>query len=141
MGQLLFYDKIQPRANWYFPDAYYGEISGGQRGWVFKWPSTEFPISVAIHEDEVGVEKPSIRKWIERNDVGTVIYDFIDNSYRSWYSDSREWEKTFIINNKWIVFYFEDSESALAFSLRFSDLVRQITDDHPTKHYGTRYHY
>lgn len=86
--------------------------------------------------------KISIRKWIDRNDIGTVIYEYIRKSYRVWWSTDpkkRDWNYTSEISNCWEVFHFEDSEVALAFSLRFNDLVRPITEDHPTKHYGERY--
>jgi len=137
MGKLLFYSDLQAHANWYFPDAYYSSDSS----WRWNWPSLEFPISVAIHKDDIESHRPSIRKWIERTDVGTVICEYVDKSYRVWYSKSRDWERTCMITNQWVVFHFEDSETALAFSLRFNHLVQAITDDHPTRHHGERYHF
>lgn len=138
MGKILFYSELQEHAEWYFPDAYYSLDSVCGR-WKFKWPNPEFPVSVAIHEDEIEKQKPPIRKWIERTDVGTVICEYVDKSYRVWYSKSRDWERTCMIDNRWVVFHFEDSETALAFSLRFNNLVRPITEDHPTRHHGERY--
>lgn len=91
----------------------------------------------------MGSNKPVIRKWIEQTISGTAIYDVEDKSYRVWWSDDpkkRDWDHTSQIRNTWELFYFEDSEDALAFQLRFNDLVKPVTADHPTKHYGERYH-
>jgi hypothetical protein len=142
MGQLLFKDDIK-RADWYFKDAYYGAMGSTQGSWHYIWPNAEFPSQAAIHADEMLDNKIFIRKWVERRDVGTVIHEYIRKSYRVFYSTDqkkRDWEHTSEISNCWNVFYFEDSETALAFTLRFSDLVRPMTEDHPTRHYGERYH-
>jgi len=143
MGKLLFKDDIK-HADWYFKDAYYKSHGGGLSEWSYKWPNPEFPNQAAIHADEMLDNRLSIRKWIDRNDVGTVIYEYIRKSYRVWWSSDpkkRDWEYTKEISNCWIVFHFEDSEAALAFTLQFSNLVRPITEDHPTDHFGERYHH
>lgn len=145
MGKLLtlgnFRDDEGRLAVWYFKDAYYDGY-GNDRGYKFKWPAEEFPVSVAIHQDEIGDNKPTIRKWIEHHIDGTVIYAIEHKTYRVWWSKDpkkRDWDHTSEIVNIWELFYFEDSESALAFQLRFSNLVRPLTDDHPTRHHGERY--
>jgi hypothetical protein len=140
MGQLLFRDDIE-HADWYFKDAYYKSHGGGPAQWSYKWPNPEFPNQVAIHADEILDNRLSIRKWIERSDIGTVICEYVRKTYRVWWGTSRDWDKTTEISNCWYVFHFEDSESALAFSLRFNDLVRPMTEDHPTRHHGERYHH
>lgn len=129
-------------AVWYFKDTYYSGYSN-PGGYKFAWPNENFPHCVAIHEDDMGSNKPVIRKWIEQTISGTAIYDVEDKSYRVWWSDDpkkRDWDHTSQIRNTWELFYFEDSEDALAFQLRFNDLVKPVTADHPTKHYGERYH-
>ncbi len=139
MGKLIFKVDIN-HANWYFKDAFYSS-NGGSYQWSYKWPNPEFPNHAAIHADEMLDNKIVIRKWIERNDVGTVIYEYVRKDYRVWWSNDpkkRDWEHTTEISNCWNVFHFEDSEAALAFGLQFSNLVRPITDDHPTKHYGEK---
>ena len=143
MGKLIFKEDADKNANWYFPDAFYSAYGGVNSSWRYEWPNAAYPNHVAIHEDEINDNKVAIRRWIERNDVGTVIYEYIRKSYRVWYSidpAKRDWDHTSEISNCWNLFHFEDSESALAFSLRFSDLVRPITEDHPTRHYGERFY-
>ena len=140
MGKLLFKVDIK-HADWYFKDAYYKSHGGGPAEWSYKWPNPEFPIHVAIHNDEI--DNIAVRKWIDRNDVGTVICEYVRKSYRVWYSSDpkkRDWDNTSEISNCWYSFWFEDSEAALAFSINFVDVVRPLTEDHPTKHYGERYH-
>ena len=141
MGKLLFMSELRERANWYMVDAYYDSYNRNAKR-SYAWPNPAFPHQIAINEDDMTGNKPAILKWIERNDVGTVVYSTLDKSYRVWYSSDptkRDWDHTSEIKNAWEVFYFEESESALAFSLRFNNLVNPITDDHPTKHYGERY--
>ena len=140
MGKLLFKEDANKNADWYFKDAYYSSGGGNSAYWHYKWPSPEFPNQVAIHAEEMLDNKISIRKWIDCTDVGTVIYEYIRKSYRVWWGTSRDWDKTSEISNYWEVFHFEDGESALAFSLRFGDLIRPITEDHPTRHHGERYY-
>ena len=144
MGKLLFMSDLKERAPWYVKDAYYGVNGGGiAAAWHFAWPNPAFPHQIAINEDDMADNKPAIRKWIESNDVGTVVYGQLSKSYRVWWSTDpkkRDWDHTSEINNNWELFHFEDSEDALAFALRFSNLVRPMTDDHPTRHHGERYH-
>lgn len=142
MGKLIFKEDIKA-ADWYFRDAYYSSNGGSEARWVYKWPNPEFPIQAAIHADEMLDNRIAIRKWIDRNDVGTVIYEYIRKTYRVWYSTDpkkRDWDHTSEISNCWNVFHFEDSEATLAFTLQFSHLVRVVTEDHPTNHHGERYH-
>ena len=141
MGKVLSLDHASDTADWYFSDAYYSSRGGLDHRWQFPWPNSEFPEQVAIHSEDIN--KIAIRKWIERNDVGTVIHEYVRKSYRVWWSEDpkkRDWDHTSEIVNNWYCFYFEDSESALAFRLRFSDLVKPMTEDHPTKHFGERYY-
>ena len=145
MGKLLtlrdFREDEGRLAVWYFKDAYYDGYSTN-RGYKFVWPNDTFPHCVSIHDDDMGDSRPIIRKWIEQNIPGTVIYGTTNKTYRVWYSNDptkRDWDHTSEINNNQSQFYFEDGEDALAFSLRFSDLVKPITEDHPTRHYGERY--
>lgn len=142
MGTLLFMGELKERANWYVKDAYYDSYSR-EAQWKFAWPNPAFPHQVAINEDDMLSNKPDIRKWIECNDVGTVVYSQVSKSYRVWWSSDagkRDWDHTTEIRNNWEIFNFEDGESALAFTLRFNNLVKPMTDDHPTKHHGERYH-
>ena len=142
MGKLITLTELSAtesdKATWYLADSYF---NCDKRCYNFPWPNKEFPYTVAIHADEILDNKLSIRKWIERNDVGTVIYEYVRKSYTVWRGPSRDWDKTTEISNCWNVFYFEDSETALAFTLQFSNLVRPMTENHPTRHYGERRHY
>jgi len=146
MGKLLTLGELRDDeghlAKWYFKDTYYDGYSSN-RGYRFKWPSEEFPHCVAIHDDDIGDNRPVIRRWIERSIDGTVIHGTENKTYRVWWSTDpkkREWEHTTEIHNNWLLFYFEDSEDALAFQLRFNHLIKPMSEDHPTKHYGERYH-
>ena len=146
MGKLLtlsdFRENEGRLAVWYFKDAYYDGYSNA-RGYKCKWPSDEFPHCVAIHEDDIGDNRPIIRKWIEQNISGTAIHGTTDKTYRVWWSSDpkkRSWDHTTEIHNTWLLFYFEDSEDALAFQLRFNNLIKPISEDHPTRHHGERYH-
>jgi hypothetical protein len=141
MGKLLSKTEVTEHADWYFDDAYYSSSGGTNAKWVYPWPNKQFPNHVAIHNDEI--DKVAIRKWIDNNDIGTVIYEYVSKSYRVWWSEDlkkREWDHTSEIHNCWFCFYFEDSEAALAFNLNFVHLVRPLTEDHPTRHHGERYH-
>jgi len=146
MGKLLTLGDLRNNegrlAVWYFKDAYYDGYSN-KCGYRFKWPNDAFPHCVVIHEDDIDDNRPTIRRWIEQTIVGTVIYGTEDKTYRVWYSsdpDKQDWDHTSVIHNTWLQFYFEDSEDALAFALRFNDLVKPMTDNHPTRHHGERYH-
>jgi hypothetical protein len=140
MGILVQLEIANDQAQWYFSDASYSMADNNAK-YRYKWPSLDFPHCIAIHDDEMNDSKPIIRKWIEHNNVGTVIHDFVRKSYRIWWGESRDWDKTREISNCWHRFHFEESESSLMFALQFSDIVRPITEDHPFKHYGERYHH
>ena len=146
MGKLITFSELKENEGhlvpWYFSDAHYSDYSSQDRGYKFKWPSEHFPHCVGIHQDDMGTNKPVIRKWVEQCMDGTVIYSVVNKTYRVWWSqdkNKRDWDHTSEISNSWDLFHFDESESALAFSLRFSDLIKEVTDDHPTKHYGERY--
>ena len=116
---------------WYFEDA---RIGYGTDNYTFEWPNKSYPCSVAIHDDDMQNSiKIEIRRWIETNLQETVICNYIDKSYRYYYNNNKEWDESYKVDNLWIVFYFEDKHSATMFSLRFSTLVKEITDKHPTK--------
>lgn len=137
MGKLLKLELIRQDAlaTFYFDDATYHD---GR--YTFKWPSEHFPGVVAIHEDRLDPteanfsSRVAIRKWIEQTD-GTVIFTTVDKSYNLYHTKAKEWDRMHRISNYWYQFWFEDEESALAFVLRFSDIVSPITDTHPTRHY------
>lgn len=147
MGKLLTISRLKGPDNdlavWYFKDAYYNPYSTGQT-YDFKWPSDDFPHFVAIHADDLDLHRADIRKWIEQSTDSTVIFSTVDRSYRVYWSSDikkRNWEHTSEIRNVWALFYFDDTETALSFKLRFSNLVREVSDDHPTKHHGERFHW
>jgi hypothetical protein len=142
MGQLIaLHDLYKSEsiidASWYFNDAYF---STNSRRKIFEWPSKDFPYSAAIHVDDMAKNKTIIYKWVHRSHVGTVIYEYKDMTYRVWYGDKRDWDHSSEITNKWDIFHFEDEETLLVFKLEFSHIIRPLTEDHPTRHYGERYH-
>lgn len=133
MGKLITLDHLVPDPTWYFPDAYYTWES---RRWIYKWPSEVFPHMISIHSDDLEqhkARKGEIRRWIEANADGTVIYKEIDKKYRIYYGEQRDWDHSYEQPNTWCCFYFEDEESALMFKLRFSEYIKELTDLHPTR--------
>lgn len=129
MGKLTFLEDIRSAAQWYFNDARW---SSDTRKYTFQWPSLEFPFTAAMHSDIVSNKiRIQIRKWIEENLDGTVIANAIDYTYHRYYGKPRTWDNSYQVKNYWVVFYFEDSDSELAFRLRFSEYVTTITKHHP----------
>jgi len=133
MGRLVALADLDLTPHWYFSDTWYS--SEGRR-YVYKWPSPDFPYSVAIHADDIdnhnGI-KIKIRQWIERTLSEIVIFSVIDKNYRVYFGKDRDWDSSYERTNKWYVFYFEDEHSAMVFRLAFSDLVKEITELHPNK--------
>jgi hypothetical protein len=141
MGRLITQGDIQNPC-WYFEDAYYTR-NGGRDGYDYKWPNPSFPYQVAIYYKhlEGNKTKIEIRRWIELNINDTVISNTINKSYEVYYGDEeirdgdREpydfWDKHYDVEHRWMVFHFEDEHSALAFRLRFSDIVSEITERKP----------
>lgn len=132
MGKLIARDNLVPDPTWFFPDAHY---SWESRRWVYKWPSEYFPHMLAIHCDDIRSDprrKTEIRKWIESNIDGTVIFELIEKNYRVYYNEDRDWNYSFERTNHWIAFYFEDEGSALLFKLKFLGYIKDITNLHPT---------
>lgn len=123
-------------ARFYFDDATY---YNGR--YCFKWPSIHFPYMVSIHEDRLASyeektgSRVAIRKWIENSINDTVIFTTVDKSYKLYHTKAKEWDKMHQVSNHWYQFWFEDEASALAFALRFGDIVSPMTDTHPTRHY------
>jgi hypothetical protein len=134
MGQLLSLDRLALNPDWYFDDARY--LWEGNR-WSYQWPSKQFPHQVTIHKDDlVGIHKGrriDIRRWIELHIAGTVIESEENRSYRVYFSDKREWDRSYERGNVWQVFHFEFEQDALMFTLAFSEYVKNITDLHPDK--------
>lgn len=130
MGTLLIKDQIK-NPEWYFSDTWYN-FSGNR--YMYDWPSTDYPTRVGIHNDHLkqNSNRIRIRKWIEHNLQETVIFDEIDNSYHKYYAKPFTWDNKYDVENRWGAFYFSDPESALAFSLAFSDIVSEITKHHPS---------
>ena len=124
-------DIKNPR--WYFEDAWFDYTNNGS--YKYSWPNPSFPFHASIHYDDLEDNKIKIeiRKWIELNIQDTVILDYIDKSYRKYYGESHDWHSSYEVSNKWMVFYFEDEHSALAFRLRFSNLITEVTNKHPKK--------
>jgi len=125
MGKLLDLERLTA-LDWYFESAYYDWQS---RMWRYKLPDPQFPVMLSIHRDDM-VEsrlKIKIRKWIESNCAGDVIYLETDKSY--WHKTSKY--DGYQMSNHWYNFHFEDEVSATAFKLKFSEYVQEMTDEHP----------
>jgi len=133
MGKLINRDELCNDADWYFSDAFWDSYTSPSR-YKYKWPSDDFPIVITIHDEILDSKlKPTIRKWIEINVLGTVIYETIDKSYRHYWEGNNNWDHSYAVINIWWAFYFQDEESATLFKLRFGDIIQPITDKHPTK--------
>jgi hypothetical protein len=132
MGSLVERDELAKKARWYFEDAHY---DSNREIYRYKWPSPDFPHHVHIFDDRYGsMPAPfvKIRKWVEDTITETVIYDVVDLSYRRYTDHQKTWERSFDVTNKWHRFSFSTAESALMFSLAFSDWVRPISKHNPT---------
>lgn len=131
MGQLVTLEDIKDKAQWYFEDAYY---SSGHGKYVNSWPNGSFPYFAAIHSEDLSGRNDiriSIRKWVENNLSETVIVDVIDKSYRRYTDEENSWDKSYEVQNRWVVFYFEEETTATMFRLKFSEYVKPITSEHP----------
>lgn len=139
MGNLVnLHMLIKEDALWYFNDAYWDY---NRKGYRFEWPSNDYPNLRAIHSEDIGGHYVDIRKWIEHNTCSAVIHEEKNLSYKVYWGESRDWDKTHHISNLWHIFYFDNEEDALAFHLRFVDIIKTVTPDHPYDHYGTRTEY
>jgi hypothetical protein len=133
MGKLLYLNELGLDATWYFTDAW---LSTDARRYKFDWPSPDFPNMVTMHSDDIyrhNDRKIKIRKFIDSRVTGVVILDTVDYEYKKYYGKSWEWDKYHTVSNTWYRYHFEDSESALAFSLTFNEWVRPITKWHPKR--------
>jgi hypothetical protein len=124
MGTLIGLHEINANgaaaASWYFDDAYYSSDGCG-----------------TIHEDDI-VEQGSrskIRRWVEQQITETVIYDVLNKSYRIFHTKEQDWDRSHNVTNRWYRLWFENEESALAFKLKFGNIIKPIVDTHPTRHY------
>ncbi len=138
MGQLIFLHEINRddayTAPWFFKDAYF---SGDSRSYRYAWPSPQYPARVCIHADDIiNTDRIEIRKWVEKFSDSIVIHNQIDKSYRTYRTEECISDQYSDISNRWNAFYFEDEETATAFSLRFSNIIKPFTDTHPTRHWG-----
>lgn len=130
MGRLITLDNLIPDASWYFSDAYY---SWDSREWCYEFPSNDYPFSSAIHSDILTRSlKMEIRKWIEVNVDDIVIFYTINKSYRVFYGEDRDWQRSYEQSNPWSIFYFDCEETNLMFRLRFGEHIMEVTDLHPT---------
>ena len=85
MGTLVTRTEIQPKASWYFSDAYF---SSDTRDYRYDWPSKNFPYCISIHDDDLTSPiKVEIRRWIETRITETVIYDSTVKSYRHYWDE------------------------------------------------------
>lgn len=129
MGKITSLEAIRDEGHWYFEDARW---SSETRKCTFKWPSEQYPCAVGIHTDRItNPIRIEIRKWVEQNLDGTVIYSQVDHTYHKYYDRERTWDNSYQISNYWMVFYLEDEASELAFRLRFSNYIAEITKHHP----------
>jgi hypothetical protein len=135
MGVITNIDEIRDRS-WYFTDDCYEYINYNR---VLKWPNPCFEYYSAINDRilEDNKIKIEIRKWIEQNANRTVITRMVNKSYRVYYGDKPGsntnlpydmWEKSYDVKRIWMQFWFEEEDSALAFRLRFSDMITKMTE-------------
>lgn len=132
MGRLVYLADLDLDARWYFPDAHYVPE---RNIYSYEWPNSAYQYKAAIHSDDFdnhNDRRIEIRKWIEENIVETVICDVLDKSYRLYYHGELNWKKSYQMPNEWVIFYFENEYSASIFSLRFSEWIKPITDEHPS---------
>ena len=137
MGQLLNINEAREKAYWLFDDTH---TDYGRDEHRFAWPSANFPYCVSIHEDDIKSvgTRPLINSFVTGQPVN-VIYDVLDKSYRIYHSKEMDWNRSHPVSNYWYRFWFETEADSIIFSLRFSNIVQQIKDTHPTRHYVPEY--
>lgn len=140
MGRLIREEDISDNT-WYFTDDCFEWNKYGS-GRYLVWPNSCFPHFAAIdfRELEDNKVKIEIRKWIESSINDTVITRTVNKSYRVYYGNNEGsnedlpydmWDKSYDVKMLWLVFYFENSESLLAFKLRFVDIISEIIERDP----------
>jgi hypothetical protein len=133
MGQLKFLSEIQERGNWYVSTARSSQSSQGPQYHV-TFPNAEFPHMLAIHSEDLrsGGSRIKIRKAIEAQLSGIVVFDSIDRGYWYKYPSKHSWDSNgYQVSNTWCRFWFEIETDAVAFKLLFNDLIKPITNEHP----------
>lgn len=130
MGKLVLRSALDLGENWYFSDAWF-DTSG--RRWRYEWPSADFPHMVTMTADALDRTElsPKIRRWIENTITDTVIFDIQDLSYRKYYGEKYQWDKSYEVSNRWARFHFENEHTAMMFRLAFSEHVQEITNHSP----------
>jgi hypothetical protein len=129
MGKLLSLDEDKIDPQWYFKDAYW---SGTRQRYVFKWPSDDFPFILYIHDENINNSRRiEIRKYIEEMSSGTVFYELVRKDYRKFYGEESDWSKSYEVDNRWIMFAFENEEDLLSFKLKFPYSTMNATAHNP----------
>lgn len=131
MGKLVTRREIQDMAEWYFTDAYY---CPSRQKYSYEWPSPDYPYHVYMYNSKYGnspVPKVKIRRWIESALIEKVIMDDVDLSYTMYSNDERTYDHSYNVANSWYRFSFQENESAIMFSLVFSEHVRSLTTHSP----------
>lgn len=104
-------------------------------------PCPEYQHVVHITDDALDGNRPTVRKWIERNTDETVIVTYLDLRY--YYNWGRRYsDNGFQVSHGYRQFYFEESASALAFGLAFADIITRepmMYEEHKIPHRVTRY--
>jgi hypothetical protein len=133
-------DGLKPE--YYFPDAYWDSRGGAAGLWKFTVASG-YPFALHVHNDmlssrsaqaSAGALRVEIRKFIERHLEGDVVITRLDKTYfyrpepnkYDRYPSRRE------VAHGYLGFNFEFEADAVHFKLRFSDIVSEVQDRHPS---------
>lgn len=126
MGRLLNKLNIDLTPRWYFADVNWDTFKDTH---YYPFPNSNFPHCLAINIVSVNdVLKSTIRKFVNRQLLGDVILHEIDASYRVYTTPDKEWDRSYTVSLKYHGFYFEEEDDAVAFKLRFSDLITDVDD-------------
>lgn len=132
MGRLITLDDLIPDPSYYFSDAHYGGTGNGFV-WMYEWPSNDYPCSAYIHSEQLDSKlKVEIRRWIEKYLDNDVMLDEVNKDYKIRYKKTGV-ASIYTVYNKWVRFSFNDKESLLVFTIKFSEYIRPITDWHPDR--------
>jgi len=104
-------------------------------------PCPEYQHAVHIAKDALDGHRIAIRKWIERNTDETVILTYLDLRY--YYNWGRRYsDHGYQVSHGYHQFYFEESTTALAFGLAFTDVITHepmLYSENNVPHRETRY--
>lgn len=99
-------------------------------------PNEQYAHRIAIDYQDLNPHKVAIREWIENNLSSVVILTQRDLMY--YYQYGKSWEGGYQISHGYFMFFFTTEQEAMAFSLRFSDIITAVPTRYKEGHIPRR---